>query len=96
MELGVEKTIVKFVELEHKPLSISKFINTIADSWRGKSHTSQVVTMCFGTAGVANGHPLLYTLHRDGALRVWLHCGRFMAAEYLSKYTQGSETECEY
>ncbi|XP_049540896.1 nuclear pore complex protein Nup160 homolog isoform X1 [Anopheles darlingi] len=93
MELGGEKTIVKFVELEHKPLSISKFINTIADSWRGKSHTSQVVTMCFGTAGGTNGHPLLYTLHRDGALRVWLHCGRFIAAEYLSKYTQGSETE---
>ncbi|XP_058065658.1 nuclear pore complex protein Nup160 homolog [Anopheles bellator] len=90
---GGDKGDVKFVELEHNPLSISKFINTIADSWRRKSHTSQVVTMCFGTATLTDGRPLLYTLHRDGALRVWSSCGRFLAAEYLSKYTQGSETE---
>uniref|UniRef100_A0A182JR25 Uncharacterized protein n=1 Tax=Anopheles christyi TaxID=43041 RepID=A0A182JR25_9DIPT len=79
-------------ELDHKPLTISKLIHSIADSWRGKSDASQVVTMSFDQRMRTNNQSFLYTLHRNGALRVWLFCGRCLASEDLSKYTQSIHT----
>ncbi|XP_061497808.1 nuclear pore complex protein Nup160 homolog isoform X2 [Anopheles gambiae] len=79
-------------ELDHNPLTISKLIHSIADSWRGKSDSSQVVTLSFDQ-GMSENQTFLYTLHRNGTLRVWLLSGRCLASEYLSKYTQSSETE---
>ncbi|XP_053658862.1 nuclear pore complex protein Nup160 homolog [Anopheles marshallii] len=84
---------VQCSELEHNPLTFSKLIHSITESWRRKSYTSQVVAMSFDTQTLAEHQSLLYTLHRNGALRVWLLGGRCLASEYLSKYTQGSETE---
>ncbi|XP_049290582.1 nuclear pore complex protein Nup160 homolog isoform X1 [Anopheles funestus] len=84
---------VQCSELAHNPLTFSKLIHSITDSWRGKSYTSQVVAMSFDTQTLKEHQSFLYTLHRNGALRVWLLGGRCLASEYLSKLTQGSETE---
>ncbi|XP_053680433.1 nuclear pore complex protein Nup160 homolog [Anopheles nili] len=93
MRMEGDKMNVNVLELDHNPLTLSKLIHTIADSWRRKTHVSQVVAMSFGISS-AEDESYLYTLHRDGTLRVWLSSsGRFLAAEHLSKYTQGSETE---
>ncbi|XP_035920062.1 nuclear pore complex protein Nup160 homolog [Anopheles stephensi] len=88
-----ERMMVQCSELDHNPLTFSKLIHSITDSWRKKSFTSQVVAMSFDTHTLVENQSFLYTLHRNGALRVWLLDGRCLASEYLSKYTQGSETE---
>uniref|UniRef100_A0A182N8D6 Uncharacterized protein n=1 Tax=Anopheles dirus TaxID=7168 RepID=A0A182N8D6_9DIPT len=88
------KLDVTFVELDYNPLTFSKLIHTLTDTWRKKSHTSQVVTMAFDTRMLADSpqYSFLYTLHRDGALRAWLPCGRCLTTDYLSQYTQGIHT----
>uniref|UniRef100_A0A182PVN4 Nucleoporin Nup120/160 beta-propeller domain-containing protein n=1 Tax=Anopheles epiroticus TaxID=199890 RepID=A0A182PVN4_9DIPT len=91
-----EKIEVKCSDLDHNPLKISKIIHSIADSLRRKSDSSQVVTMSYNQRVLIHNQSFLYTLHRNGLLRVWLPCGRCLVSEHLSKYTQSSETECEY
>uniref|UniRef100_A0A182QV63 Uncharacterized protein n=1 Tax=Anopheles farauti TaxID=69004 RepID=A0A182QV63_9DIPT len=95
MKTENQKLDVTFVELDYNPLTLSKLIHTITETWRKKPHTSQVVTMAFDAGALTElpQNSLLYTLHRDGALRVWLPCGRCLTTDYLSQYTQGSETE---
>lgn len=93
LKMERERMKVQCSELDHNPLTFSKLIHSITDSWRKKSLTSQVVAMSFDTRVLTENQSFLYTLHRNGALRVWLLDGRCLASEYLSKYTQGSETD---
>uniref|UniRef100_A0A182W7Z2 Uncharacterized protein n=1 Tax=Anopheles minimus TaxID=112268 RepID=A0A182W7Z2_9DIPT len=79
-------------ELDHNPLGFSKLIFSITESWRRKCYTNQVVAMSFDTQTLTEHRSFLYTLHRNGALRVWLLAGRSFVSEYLPKYTQGIHT----
>ncbi|XP_050071805.1 nuclear pore complex protein Nup160 homolog [Anopheles maculipalpis] len=88
-----ERMKVQCSELDHNPLTFTKLIHSITDSWRKKAFSSQVVAMSFDTRLLTENQSFLYTLHRNGALRVWMLDGRCLASEYLSKYTQGSETD---
>ncbi|XP_058120715.1 nuclear pore complex protein Nup160 homolog [Anopheles ziemanni] len=94
MSSGGDKPEVKFVKLECQTPSVANFIEQIGSVWStNRTNQSQVVTMCCITAPNREDQPLLFTVHRDGALRVWLHSGQLLTTEYLSKYTSGSRKD---
>uniref|UniRef100_A0A182IZW8 Nuclear pore complex protein Nup160 n=1 Tax=Anopheles atroparvus TaxID=41427 RepID=A0A182IZW8_ANOAO len=90
MGLGGDKPEVKFVNLEcHTSLT-----DHMGSAWiTNRTHSVEVVTMCFIPTCVPDDQPLLFTLHRDGALRVWLPSGQLLTTDYLYKYTKGSKTD---
>ncbi|KFB48822.1 AGAP004671-PA-like protein [Anopheles sinensis] len=82
---GGDKLEPKFGKLEAHGKSIFSFFGNAGD----------VVTMCFTTA-VPKNTPLLFTIFRDGTLRVWLHTASgtvLLATEKLYKYIDGAKPE---
>lgn len=90
MGFGGDKLEAKFETLEAHAYFMSKLAGNF-----GKTSPVDVVTMCF-TSSVPKNTPLLFTVHRDGTLRVWLHSASatmLLATEKLYKYIDGARPE---